>query len=59
MRLILLLIVIAAIFAIVQSKRHGCEFGSDGWFDCVINKSAEEFTSKVPETRVAKLGLLG
>ena len=55
MRLILLLIVIVAIFAVVQSKRHGCEFGSDGWFDCVIDKSTEEFTAKEPETVLARM----
>ena len=55
MRLILLLIVIVAIFAIVQSKRHGCEFGSDGWIDCVINKSTEEFTAKDPKTYLARM----
>lgn len=31
MRIILILIVIAAIFAVVQSQRHGCEWGEDGW----------------------------
>jgi hypothetical protein len=40
MRIILLLIVIVAIFAIVQSKRHGCEWDEIGpWIDCVIGKS--------------------
>ncbi len=53
MRLILLLIVIAAIFAVVQSKRHGCEFGSDGWLNCILDKSVDEFTSKTRELRVA------
>lgn len=55
MRLILLLIVIVAIFAFVQSKRHGCEFGTDGWFNCVVDKSADEFSSKELESRVARL----
>ena len=50
MRLILILIVILAIFAVVQSKRHNCEFGEDGWFDCVIGKTVDEFSSKMPET---------
>jgi hypothetical protein len=50
MRLILILIVIIAIFAVVQSKRHNCEFGDDGWFDCVIGKTVDEFSSKMPET---------
>ncbi len=55
MRLILLLIVIVAIFAVVQSQRHGCEFGSEGWFDCVIDKSADEFTSTGSQARLAGL----
>lgn len=50
MRLILILIVIVAIFAVVQSKRHNCEFGDEGWFDCVVGKTADEFSSKTPET---------
>jgi len=50
MRLILILIVIFAIFAVVQSKRHNCEFGEDGWFDCVISKTVDEFSSKMPES---------
>ncbi len=36
MRLLLILIVIAAIFAVVQSQRHGCSWGQEGWFDCVL-----------------------
>jgi hypothetical protein len=42
MRIILILIVIAAIFAVVQSQRHNCEWGGDGWFDCVIGKTDSE-----------------
>jgi hypothetical protein len=53
MRLILILIVILAVFAVVQSKRHNCEFGEDGWFDCVIGKTVDEFSSKTPETSPA------
>jgi len=48
MRIILILIVIVAIFAVVQSKRHNCEFGEDGWFDCVIDKTKAEFSAKTP-----------
>ena len=57
MRLILILIVIIAIFAVVQSKRHNCEFGADGWFDCVINNTKEEFSGtpeSSPETPAAE-----
>jgi hypothetical protein len=50
MRLILVLIVIIAIFAVVQSKRHNCEFGEDGWFDCIIDKTKDEFSSMEPKT---------
>lgn len=42
MRIILILIVIAAVFAVVQSQRHDCEWGGDGWFDCVMGKTATE-----------------
>jgi hypothetical protein len=42
MRIILLLIVIAAIFAVVQTKRNNCEWGDFGpWLNCVIGKTAE------------------
>lgn len=40
MRIILILIVVAAIFAVVQSKRHNCTWGEPGWFDCVLGKTA-------------------
>ena len=50
MRLILIVIVILAIFAVVQSKRHDCEFGDDGWFDCVYGKTVDEFSSTEPGT---------
>lgn len=48
MRIILILIVIAAIFAVVQSQRHGCEWGEDGWFDCVMGKTASETPAAMP-----------
>jgi hypothetical protein len=41
MRILLILIVIAAIFVVVQSQRHDCKWGEPGWFDCVIGKKAE------------------
>lgn len=50
MRIILLIIVIIAIFAVVQSKRHNCQFGDEGWLDCVIGKTADEFSGKPPDT---------
>ena len=42
MRILLILIVIAAVFVVVQSQRHNCKWGEPGWFDCVIGKSASE-----------------
>lgn len=55
MRLILLLIVIIAIAAVVQSKRHGCEFGSKGWFNCVVDNTRKEYYSFTePEVRSAQ-----
>ena len=41
MRIILILIVLAAIFVVVQSQRHDCKWGEPGWFDCVIGRTAE------------------
>lgn len=54
MRVILILIVIIAIFAVVQSKRHDCEFGGDGWLDCVIGKTTDEFSFMGPEASRAE-----
>jgi len=49
MRIILLLIIIVAIFAVVQSKRHNCEWGELGpWFNCVIGKTASEAPASIP-----------
>lgn len=45
MRIILLLIVIIAIAALIQSKRHNCEFGEGGWLDCVISNTKDEFSA--------------
>jgi hypothetical protein len=42
MRILLILIVIAAVFVVVQSQRHNCKWGEPGWFDCVIGKTAKE-----------------
>jgi hypothetical protein len=54
MRILLILIVIAAVFVVVQSQRHNCKWGEPGWFDCVIGKSATETptteTPPAPET---------
>ena len=49
MRLILILIVIIAIIALIQTKRHGCEFGTDEWFDCVVDNTQKEFLAQTAE----------
>ncbi|MGH6735759.1 MAG: hypothetical protein ACRECX_06720 [Methyloceanibacter sp.] len=51
MRILLILIIIAAIFAVVQSQRHGCKYGDpswQAWFDCVIGKTASETPATTP-----------
>ncbi|MDJ0514621.1 MAG: hypothetical protein QNJ62_14355 [Methyloceanibacter sp.] len=48
MRLVLLVIVIAAIMALIQSHRHGCTFGSEDWFSCVVDNTAKEYYSAAP-----------
>jgi hypothetical protein len=53
MRIILILIIIAAIFAVVQSRRHNCKWDEldwQSWFNCVIQKSATEMPSTRPAT---------
>jgi hypothetical protein len=49
MRLILILIVIIAIFALIQTKRHNCEFGTDGWLDCVVTNTKKDFLARTGE----------
>jgi hypothetical protein len=46
MRIILILIVIVAIFALIQTKRHNCEFGGDDWLDCVISNTEQDFSAR-------------
>ena len=41
MRLILILLVLIAAFVVIQSHRHGCSFGQEGWMGCVMGKSTE------------------
>jgi hypothetical protein len=49
MRIILLLIIIVAIFAVVQTKRHNCEWGDfSPWLNCVIGKTASETPASMP-----------
>ena len=42
MRILLILLILAAVFALVQSQRHNCTFGDAGWFDCVLGRSATQ-----------------
>ena len=48
MRILLLLIVIIAIAALIQSKRHGCKWGSNDWFSCVVDNTSKEYYSALP-----------
>ncbi len=48
MRFLLLVIVIIAIMALIQSKRHGCKFGSEDWFSCVVDNTKKEYYSALP-----------
>lgn len=49
MRFILVLIIIVAIFAFIQSKRHDCEFET-GWLDCVVSHTKDELSAATPES---------
>jgi len=48
MRILLLVIVITAIMALIQSHRHGCTLGSEDWFSCVVDNTAKQYYSAVP-----------
>ena len=40
MRIVLILVIIAAVLVVVQSYRNECTFGEAGWWDCVLGKTA-------------------
>ena len=40
MRIILILVLIAAVLVVVQSYRNECTFGEAGWWDCVLGRTA-------------------
>lgn len=41
MRLLLIVLIALAAFAVVQSYRHGCKFGADqAWVNCVLGRTA-------------------
>jgi hypothetical protein len=48
MRLLLILVLIAAVFAVVQGQRHNCKWGEPSWFDCVLGRSAVEVPTTTP-----------
>ncbi len=50
MRILLILLILAAAFALVQSHRHNCTFGDAGWFDCVLGRSATIQTPAATDT---------
>ena len=55
MRFLLLLIAIIAITALIQSKRHGCQFGSEDWFSCVVDNTTKEYYSALtPNKQLAQ-----
>lgn len=42
MRLILILLIAAIAFAVVQGMRHGCKFGFDrATYECIMGRTAE------------------
>ncbi|MGD8767838.1 MAG: hypothetical protein PVG36_08760 [Methyloceanibacter sp.] len=56
MRLLLLLIVVFTIMALIQSKRHGCKFGIEDWFSCVVDNTTKEYYSALtPNKRLTQL----
>ena len=55
MRIILILIIIAAIFAFVQTKRHNCEWGDfSPWLDCVLGKTASDMPAATPTATMSE-----
>lgn len=48
MRILLILLILVAAFALVQSHRHNCTFGEAGWFDCVLGRTATPTTTETP-----------
>lgn len=47
MRIILILIVIAAIFVVVQAQRHGCKYDAT-LLNCVLGKTGEATVTETP-----------
>lgn len=55
MRILLLLIVIVAVAALIQSKRHGCKWGDDAWLSCVVDNTKKEYYSALePDRRLVQ-----
>ena len=51
MRFLLLVIVIIALTAVIQTKRHGCEWGGDDWLSCVVDNTKKEYYSSQPSAQ--------
>jgi hypothetical protein len=47
MRIILILIVIAAVFVVVQAQRHGCKYDAT-LLNCVLGKTSEAPVTEAP-----------
>jgi hypothetical protein len=47
MRILLILIVIAAIFVVVQAQRHGCKYDAT-LLNCVLGKTEAPATTEMP-----------
>jgi hypothetical protein len=47
MRILLILIVIAAIFVVVQAQRHGCKYDAT-LLNCVLGKTEAPATTETP-----------
>lgn len=51
MRLLLIVLIAIAAFAVVQSYRHNCKFAPDAtWVDCVLGRTAETTTPTTSES---------
>jgi hypothetical protein len=48
MRIILILLIVAAALALWRSHQNNCTFGEAGWFDCVLGRSATTTPTTTP-----------
>jgi hypothetical protein len=47
MRILLILIIIAAVFVVVQAQRHGCKYDAT-LFNCVFGSSEQQPAAEAP-----------